>query len=169
MPQLALYPGSFDPITNGHIDIIKRCLAIYDHVLVAVADNDIKRPLFTMTERVEMIRQAISDERLEIDSFDCLLMDYVRRRGARVVVRGLRALADFEFEFQLAHMNRRLAPEVETVFLMTGARDFFVSSSLVKEVARYGGDVSGLVPEPVMNALIKRYVAEQAARDSSSK
>lgn len=157
MTPLALYPGSFDPITNGHIDIVRRCLAIYDRVLVAVADNDQKKPLFTLHERMEFVRQSISDPRLEVDSFDCLLMDYVRRRQALVVVRGLRALSDFEYEFQLAHMNRRLAPDVETVFLMTGARDFFVSSSLVKEVARYGGDVRGLVPEPVAEALARRF------------
>lgn len=155
--RLAIYPGSFDPVTNGHLDIIQRALACFDRVVVAIADNVRKTPLFTVEERKAHLREAMSDPRLEIDSFNGLLIDYVQRRGATVVVRGLRALADFEFEFQLAHMNRRLAPGVETLFMMTGERDFFVSSSLVKEVAHFGGDVSALVPQVVNRALVARH------------
>jgi pantetheine-phosphate adenylyltransferase len=155
-PRLAVYPGSFDPVTNGHLDIIARALACFDRVVVAVADNVRKTPLFTVEERKAHLREAVSDPRLEITSFQGLLIDYVQQRGASVVIRGLRALADFEFEFQLAHMNRRLAPGVETLFMMTGERDFFVSSSLVKEVAHFGGDVSAIVPPVVNRALLER-------------
>jgi pantetheine-phosphate adenylyltransferase len=159
-----VYPGSFDPVTNGHLDIITRSLACFatsaaDRLVVAVADNPRKTPLFTVAERKAHIAAAIRDPRLEVDSFEGLLIEYVKRRGAAVVVRGLRALADFEFEFQLAHMNRRLAPEVETLFMMTGEKDFFVSSSLVKEVAQFGGDVSMLVPPAVHGALAARLAA----------
>jgi pantetheine-phosphate adenylyltransferase len=156
---VAIYPGSFDPITNGHVDIIRRSLAIFPRVVVTIADNPRKTPLFTVAERVEQVRAAVQDERMEVDTFRGLLMEYVEQRKARVVVRGLRALADFEYEFQLNHMNRRLAPDVETVFLMTGHKDFFVSSSLVKEVASLGGDIAGLVPENVAKALRVRYGA----------
>ena len=157
MTRLAVYPGSFDPITNGHIDIIQRSLACFERVLVAIANNVRKTPLFSVEERTRHLREACTDPRLEIDSFDGLLMEYVKQRQASVVVRGLRALADFEYEFQLAHMNRRLAPNVETLFMMTGEHDFFVSSSLVKEVASFGGDVSGMVPEGVRRALLAKY------------
>jgi pantetheine-phosphate adenylyltransferase len=156
-PRTCIYPGSFDPLTNGHIDIIQRCLAIYDRVVVAVADNVRKTPLFTLAERMAIVREAVPDGRVEVDSFRGLLVEYVQGKEAKVVVRGLRALTDFEYEFQLAHMNRRLAPGVETVFLMTGDRDFFVSSSLVKEVATLGGDVSNLVPEAVRKALVVKF------------
>ena len=155
--NVAIYPGSFDPITNGHVDIVHRCLQLYDRVVVVVADNVRKAALFPLAERMEQARQVFPDGRVEVDSFSGLLVDYVKRRGARVVVRGLRALADFEYEFQLAHMNRRLAPDVETVFLMTGPRDFFLSSSLVKEVASLGGDLTGLVPEMIRTALEARF------------
>ena len=151
---LAVYPGTFDPITNGHADILRRSLKIFDHVVVALAENVRKAPLFSIDERRRMIVEALgADARLEIDAFQGLLADYCRRRGANVVIRGLRALADFEYEFQSAHMNRRLAPDVETLFLMTGEESFYVSSSLVKEVALMGGDVSGLVPAGVAAAL----------------
>jgi pantetheine-phosphate adenylyltransferase len=156
MSRTAIYPGSFDPVTNGHIDIIHRSLACFDHVVVAIADNVRKTPMFSVEERKAHVREAVSHPNLEVDSFDGLLIDYVKRRGAKVVVRGLRALADFEFEFQLAHMNRRLAPQVETLFMMTGENDFFVSSSLVKEVSHFGGDVSALVPPGVDRALKAR-------------
>ena len=151
---LAIYPGTFDPITNGHVDILRRSLKIFDKVVVALAENVRKAPLFTSDERRKLIADAVKEDgRLEIDAFQGLLADYCRRRGANVVIRGLRALADFEYEFQSAHMNRRLAPDVETLFLMTGEESFYVSSSLVKEVALMGGDVSGLVPAGVAAAL----------------
>ena len=151
---LAIYPGTFDPITNGHADILRRSLKIFDRVVVALAENVRKAPLFTIAERRKLITDALGqDARLEVDAFQGLLADYCRRRGANVVIRGLRALADFEYEFQTAHMNRRLAPDVETLFLMTGEDSFYVSSSLVKEVALMGGDVSGLVPVGVAAAL----------------
>jgi len=151
---LAVYPGTFDPITNGHVDILRRSLKIFDRVVVALAENVRKAPLFSIDERRELIADALGgDARLEVDAFQGLLADYCRRRGASVVIRGLRALADFEYEFQSAHMNRRLAPDVETLFLMTSEESFYVSSSLVKEVALMGGDVSGLVPAGVAAAL----------------
>jgi pantetheine-phosphate adenylyltransferase len=152
--SLAVYPGTFDPITNGHVDILRRSLKIFDRVVVALAENVRKKPLFSVGERRTFITEALGgDPRLEVDAFQGLLADYCRRRGATVVVRGLRALADFEYEFQLAHMNRHLAPDVETMFLMTGEESFYVSSSLVKEVALMGGDVSRMVPPGVAAAL----------------
>jgi pantetheine-phosphate adenylyltransferase len=158
-PRIAVYPGSFDPITNGHIDIIRRSLACFDRVIVAVGSNVRKQPLFSVEERMAQVRATVDDPRLEVDTFDGLLVEYVVRRKAQVLVRGLRALADFEYEFQLAHMNRRLAPSVETLFMMTGEHDFFVSSSLVKEVASLGGDVSAMVPPVVNQAIRARYGA----------
>jgi pantetheine-phosphate adenylyltransferase len=152
--SLAVYPGTFDPITNGHVDILRRSLKIFDRVVVALADNIRKKPLFSAAERRGFITDALGgDPRLEVDAFQGLLAEYCRKRGATVVVRGLRALADFEYEFQLAHMNRHLAPDVETLFLMTGEESFYVSSSLVKEVALMGGDVSRMVPPGVAAAL----------------
>jgi pantetheine-phosphate adenylyltransferase len=154
---LAVYPGSFDPITNGHVDILRRSFKIFDQVVVALAENVRKAPLFSLDERRAMIAAAIGDNpKLEVDAFQGLLADYCRRRGAAVVIRGLRAVADFEYEFQLAHMNRRLAPDVETMFLMTGEESFYVSSSLVKEVALMGGDVSRMVPPGVAAALTEK-------------
>ena len=152
--SLAVYPGTFDPITNGHVDILRRSLKIFDRVVVALADNVRKTPLFSLAERRSMITGALGGEpHLEVDAFQGLLADYCRKRGATVVIRGLRALADFEYEFQSAHMNRRLAPDVETMFLMTSEESFYVSSSLVKEVALMGGDVSRMVPPGVATAL----------------
>ena len=154
---LAVYPGTFDPITNGHADILRRSLKIFDRVVVALAENVRKAPLFSIDERRKMIADALGgDARLEVDAFQGLLADYCRRRGATVVIRGLRALADFEYEFQSAHMNRRLAPDVETMFLMTSEESFYVSSSLVKEVALMGGDVSRMVPAAVVAALERK-------------
>ncbi len=157
MTRLAIYPGSFDPITNGHVDIVRRALAMFDKVVVAIANNLRKAPLFSVEERKAHIVSAIGGEpRVEVDAFEGLLVEYVKRRGAKVVVRGLRALADFEYEFQLAHMNRRLGNDIDTIFLMTSEKDFYVSSSLVKEVAMLGGDVTGLVPPEVEKALRRR-------------
>jgi pantetheine-phosphate adenylyltransferase len=155
--RVAIYPGSFDPITNGHIDILKRALLLFDRVIVAVAQNVRKQALFTAEERAAMIRASVGDEpRVEIDAFSGLLVDYAQKRGAGVLIRGLRAIADFEYEFQFAHMNRHLAPTVETVFLMTDDESFYVSSSLVKEVAAMGGDITRIVPPAVVRALKKK-------------
>jgi pantetheine-phosphate adenylyltransferase len=156
--HLAIYPGTFDPITNGHWDILRRALGLFDHVVVALAVNVNKRPLFPLTQRMKMIRDVVGkDPRVEVDSFRGLLVDYARSRGARFLIRGLRAVADFEYEFQFAHMNRQLAPEIETIFLPTNEESFFVSSSLVREVGRMGGDVSRLVPSAVMPTLKKKF------------
>jgi pantetheine-phosphate adenylyltransferase len=169
MKTLAVYPGSFDPITNGHIDILQRSLRLFDQVIVALADNVRKKTLFSVEERRAQIMEAVGHTpRVEVDAFSGLLVNYVQRRGARFVVRGLRAIADFEYEFQLAHMNHRLAPEVETIFLMTDEQHFYVSSSLVKEVAQFGGDVSSMVPPAVAAALHQRLVPAAGASSSSS-
>ena len=152
----AVYPGSFDPITNGHLDIIRRGLRIFDHVTVAVAYNREKRSgLFTPDERVEMIREVTAefDGALTIDAFHGLLVDYVRNAGASTIIRGLRAVADFDYEFQMALMNRHLASDVEAVFLMADEAYFYTASRLVKEVVALGGDVSGLVPAAVVERL----------------
>jgi pantetheine-phosphate adenylyltransferase len=155
--SLAVYPGSFDPITNGHVDILRRSLKIFDRVVVALAENVRKAPLFSLEQRRALITDALGrDPRVEVDAFQGLLAAYCQRRGASVVIRGLRAVADFEYEFQLTHMNRRLAPDVETLFLMTGEESFYVSSSLVKEVALMGGDVSRMVPRGVAEALAEK-------------
>jgi len=153
--SIAVYPGTFDPITNGHLDILERALELFDSVIVTLAVNQRKQPLFTAEERIQFIRDAMPrvGDRLQFEQFDGLLVDFCREHNARVIVRGLRALADFEYEFQFAHMNRRLAPGVDTVFFMTDERNHYVSSSLVKEVASLGGDVTGLVPAPVVAAL----------------
>lgn len=158
---IAVYPGTFDPITNGHLDILERSLALFDQLIVAIATNPRKQPLFTLDERIGFIRIALDEsgtgETIEYDSFNGLLVDYCQRKKATCIVRGLRALADFEYEFQFAHMNRRLAPDVDTVFFMTDERNHYVSSSLVKEVASFGGDISGLVPSGVEAALKAKY------------
>jgi pantetheine-phosphate adenylyltransferase len=156
-PLVAIYPGTFDPITNGHVDIVRRGVALFDRVIVAVAENVRKVPLFSLDERVQMIRASVGeDARIEVESFSGLLVDYARRRQARAIIRGLRAIADFEYEFQFAHMNRHLAPGVETVFLMTSEESFYVSSSLVKEVATMGGDVTRIVPPAVVEAFKRK-------------
>jgi pantetheine-phosphate adenylyltransferase len=161
--SIAVYPGTFDPITNGHIDILRRALALFDKVIVMIAVNQRKSPLFSAQERIDFIKDAMpeADGRLEFAQFDGLLVDFCRDHGATVIVRGLRALADFEYEFQFAHMNRRLAPGVDTVFFMTDERNHYVSSSLVKEVASLGGDVTGLVPHAVVDALAAKYQRKQ--------
>jgi pantetheine-phosphate adenylyltransferase len=156
--RLAVYPGTFDPITNGHWDIMRRALGLFDHVVVALAVNVNKRPLFPLATRMQMIRAVMGDDpRVDVDSFHGLLVDYARARGARFLIRGLRAVADFEYEFQFAHMNRQLAPDIETIFLPTNEENFYVSSSLVREVGRMGGDVSRLVPKAVLPTLKKKF------------
>jgi pantetheine-phosphate adenylyltransferase len=156
--KIAVYPGTFDPITNGHVDILERSLALFDEVVVAIAVNPRKQPLFTLEERSEFISDAVGrDPRVVCDAFEGLLVEYCRERKAGFIVRGLRAIADFEYEFQFAHMNRRLDAGVDTVFFMTDERHHYVSSSLIKEVASLGGDIGGLVPPAVGRALLAVY------------
>lgn len=159
MKQIAVYPGSFDPITNGHVDLVNRTLQVFDQVIVAVAYNPNKdSSWFTPEERVEMIRETFRSEgrRVIADAFAGLLVDYATAKGAKVIVRGLRAVADFEYEFQMTMMNRHLTPAVETIFMMTGESHFYTSSRLVKEVASLGGNVAGLVPDQVLPKLLAR-------------
>ena len=156
--RTAIYPGSFDPITNGHLDLVLRASKLFDRVIVAVASNDAKRPLFSMEERVAMARQAIEGwPKVEVDSFDGLLVEYVQRRGGDAILRGLRAVSDFEFEFQLALMNRALDERVETIFMMPKEGFTFLSSRLVKEVARLGGDISPFAPDHVCRAMREKF------------
>ena len=158
---LALYPGSFDPITNGHINIINRGLKVFDKLIIAIAINVRKAPLFKPEQRVEMIQKAIGSDRVEVDCFEGLLVDYAKQRNVNLILRGLRALSDFEFEFQLAHMNRRLGSEnengLDTVFMMTGEEHFYVSSSLVREIASFQGNVSDFVPANVEKELKRKF------------
>jgi len=157
MARIAIYPGSFDPLTNGHVAIIQRGLNLFDRLVVAVANNPQKTPLFTVAERKAFVLEAVkNDPRVEVDSFDGLLVEYARGRGVHTVLRGLRAVSDFDYEFQLANMNRKLLPEFESVFVMTGEDYFYVSSRLVREVAIFGGDVTGLVPPHVAAELKKK-------------
>lgn len=153
-PAPALYPGSFDPITNGHLDVIERAARLFDHVLVAVADNNAKNALFSTEDRVSLIRQSVSAlPNVQVTSFKGLLVDFAAASGARVVVRGLRAVTDFEYEFQMALMNKTLRPDLETIFLASREVFTYVSSRVIKEVARLGGDVTRMVPAPVASAL----------------
>ncbi len=157
---MAIYPGSFDPITNGHLDLIQRGSALFDRLIVAILRNDEKRPLFSVEERMEMLREVIGGlSNVEVGSFDGLLVDYAAQQGASVILRGIRAISDYEYELQMALMNRRLRPEIETVFLMAGEAHSFISSRLVKEVIRLGGNISGLVP-PSIEGRLKRRVLE---------
>ncbi|BCW98756.1 MAG: phosphopantetheine adenylyltransferase [Armatimonadota bacterium] len=154
---VAIYPGSFDPVTSGHMDIIERASSLFDLVVVAVAPNPLKQPLFTVEERVEMLKVVCAPiQGVEVDCFEGLLVDYCRRKGATVILKGLRAVSDFEFELQMAQMNRRLAPEIHTLFLMTTTEQSYLSSSIVKEIARLGGSIEGLVPPPVEGYLRAR-------------
>jgi pantetheine-phosphate adenylyltransferase len=156
--RVAVYAGSFDPITRGHEDLILRSLEFVDRLIVAVATNVSKQPLFTVEERVGLIRKAVGDDpRIEVREFRGLLVDFARAAGARLFIRGLRAVADFEYEFQMALMNRHLSPEVETVFMVPSLETTYISSSLVREVARFGGDVTGLVHPAVAAALVARF------------
>ena len=158
MTRIAVYPGTFDPPTRGHTDLVKRSLALADRVVVAVSRNSSKQPLFSLEERLEMLRQAVgTDPRVSFEAFDGLLVDFCRARDATLIVRGLRAVSDFEYEFQMAMMNRHLLPGLETVFLVPPEDATYLSSSLVREVARYGGDVSTLVHPAVAEALRRRF------------
>ncbi len=155
MQKIAVYPGSFDPITNGHLDIIERGLKLFDKIIVAILYNSTKKCLFTIEERIEMIEESLSGfSNVEVDKFDGLLINYAKKREANTILRGMRAVSDFEYEFQLALMNRRLNREIQTVFLMTGLRWIFTSSSIIKEAARFGGNIEGMVP-PVVNRKLK--------------
>lgn len=156
--RIAVYPGTFDPITNGHISIISRALKVFDQLIVAILNNPNKVPLFTMEERLAMIKQVLKGIRnVEMDSYNGLLVDYVISKDAHVIVRGLRALSDFEYEFQMALMNRKLKREVQSVFLMTDYKWFYISSTIIKEAASLGGDVSGLVPPVVCKRLKEKF------------
>ncbi len=153
----AVYPGTFDPITNGHIDMVMRATKMFEKVIVAVADNTGKQPLFTLDERVELASRVLSElPGVEVIGFNTLLVDFARKHNASVILRGLRAVSDYEYEFQLAGMNRNLAPDIETVFLTTAENYAFLSSSLVKEVARLGGDVSRFLPQQVIAEIKKK-------------
>lgn len=158
--RTVIYPGSFDPLTNGHLDVIQRATKLFDKVIVAVAKNESKSPLFTLAERLELVAGCITHlPNVEADTFDGLLVDYAEKRSAQAVVRGLRAVSDFEFEFQLALMNRKLNERVETIFMMPKDTYTFLSSRIVKEIARLGGDVSSFVPKNVQAALANRMAA----------
>ena len=160
-----MYPGSFDPITTGHLDLIHRASALFDKLIVAILRNDEKKPLFTVGDRVEMLQEVVQGlPNVEVASFDGLLVSYAAQCGASVIVRGIRAVSDYEYELQMALMNRRLAPEIETVFLMAGEAHSFISSRLVKEVIRLGGDIRGLVPPSIEGRLRKRLLGEPRKR-----
>ena len=155
--RTAIYPGSFDPLTNGHLDVIERAAKLFDKVIVAIANNDTKNPLFTLAERRDLVNRSLSLlKNVETDTFDGLLVEYVERRSGQAILRGLRAVSDFEFEFQLALMNRKLNERVETIFMMPKDTYTFLSSRIVKEIARLGGDVSAFVPPHVREALTKK-------------
>jgi pantetheine-phosphate adenylyltransferase len=156
---VALYPGSFDPITNGHLNLIERGLRVFERLIVAVAVNRAKEPMFSPEERMEMIRGAVgTEQRVEVASFTGLLVDYATERRVQVILRGLRAMSDFEFEFQMTHMNRRLRPGLEMVFMMTDEEYFYVSSGLVREIASFSGQLQGLVPPNVEQKLAERFL-----------
>lgn len=159
--RVVVYPGSFDPITNGHLDLLDRALKIFDNIIVALAENPAKEPLLTLEERLELIRLSLANhpepDRIKVDSFQGLLVDYVETKGAVAILRGLRAVSDFEYEFQMALMNRKLSRKPETMYLMTGARWIYISSRIIKEVVQAGGCVTGLVPEAVEKTLQKKF------------
>ncbi|MBU0543850.1 MAG: pantetheine-phosphate adenylyltransferase [Proteobacteria bacterium] len=158
MKRIAIYPGSFDPVTNGHIDILERGLKLFDKIIVAILLNPGKDPLFTVEERIHMLKVSLKKiNNIEVDTFSGLLVDYAAKRKSHAILRGMRAVSDFEYEFQLALMNKRLNREIQTVFLMTGLRWIFTSSSIIKEAARFGGNIKGMVPPIVNNKLKKKF------------
>ena len=157
MTRIAIYPGSFDPITNGHLDVIERATRLFDRIIVAIAENESKEPLFTLKEREQMVAEAIHRwKNVCVDHFPGLLVDYAARREACAIVRGLRAVSDFEFEFQMALMNRNLNPDIETIFLMPKDEYSYLSSRIIKEIARLGGNIDGFVPSSVARQLIQK-------------
>ena len=156
--KIVVYPGTFDPITNGHIDLVERALNLFDHVIIAIATSNRKNPLFSLQERVELTTQVLSHlDNIDVCGFDCLLADFVKQKKATGLIRGLRAVSDFEYEFQLANMNRALAPEMESIFLTPSEKYSYVSSSLIKEISSLGGDVSKFVNGVVEDALKKKF------------
>ncbi len=158
MKRIAIYPGSFDPVTNGHLDIVARGLKLFDKIIVAIMHNPEKNAMFTLEERLDMLKASLKRfPNIEIDTFDGLTVEYAKKRKAQGILRGLRALSDFEFEFQMALMNRKLNREVQTIFLMTGMRWIYTSSSIIKEAARFGGNVNGMVPSLVQRKLKKKF------------
>jgi len=158
MEKIAIYPGSFDPVTNGHIDIIKRGLKIFDRIIVTILINPSKSMLFSLEERMHLLSESLCDiGNVEIASYHGLLVDYARKRGAQAILRGMRAVSDFEYEFQMALMNRKLDREIQTVFLMTGLRWIFTSSSIIKEAAKFGGDIESMVPPVVKDKLEEKF------------
>ncbi|NLN49378.1 MAG: pantetheine-phosphate adenylyltransferase [Clostridiales bacterium] len=156
--RICVYPGSFDPITNGHLDIIERASYLFDKLIVGVLINTSKSPLFTVEERINLIKESCSHiKNVEVDSFEGLLIDFMKKKKATTIIKGLRAVSDFEYEFQMALMNRKLSSEIETIFMMTNSKYSYLSSSLVKEVARFGGCVKGLIPGKVENEIKRKY------------
>jgi len=163
MQRTAIYPGSFDPVTNGHIDILKRGIKIFDKIIVAILYNPAKKSLFTVEERIYFLKESLKEiENIEIDTFSGLLMDYAVKRNASAILRGMRAVSDFEYEFQLALMNRKLNRKVQTVFMMTGLRWIFTSSSIIKEAAQFGADIKDMVP-PVVNRNLKKKIGRKSS------
>jgi len=161
MQKIAIYPGSFDPVTNGHLDIVERGLYIFDKIIVAILLNPTKNSFFAVEERMEMLKDSMKQfKNVEFDTFDGLLVDYARQCKANAILRGMRAVSDFEYEFQLALMNRRLQRDIQTVFLMTGLRWIFTSSSIIKEAAQFGGDIEDMVP-PIVNERLKQKYAHE--------
>lgn len=158
MSKIAIYPGSFDPITNGHLDIIKRARSLFDKVIIAVNNNPLKTFLFTAQERVEMIKELFNvSEGIEVESFQGLLVQYAKKKGARFIIRGLRALSDFEYEFQMDLMNRKLNPGIQTIYLMTNQRYSYLSSGIIKEIVKLGGSAEGLIPDSVEKKLLEKF------------
>jgi len=158
MSKMAIYPGSFDPITNGHLSILRRTLTIFDSVTIAVAKNPMKNTLFSLEERVNMILESIkNDKNLYVESFHGLLVDYVKSKNTNVIIRGMRALSDFEYEFQMSLMNRKLNKHIQTIFMMTDYKWFYTSSTIIKEAASYGGTIRGLVPDIVCQKLKEKF------------
>jgi len=165
MKKIGVYPGTFDPITNGHIDVIERSLKVFEKVIVAVSNFPRKNFLFSLSERIRLIKEVFKDnERVEVDSFDGLLVDYLRSKNLNVVIRGLRAISDFDYEFQMVLVNRKLYKEIETIFLMPREEYFYISSSIVKEIAKLGGNVSCFVPKNVEIALKEKFKGGKDAK-----
>jgi pantetheine-phosphate adenylyltransferase len=169
MPKVVIYPGSFDPVTNGHVDIVERGLKLFDKIIVSILSNPNKEYLFPLEERIAMLKDCLKKfKNVEIDNFDGLLVDYAASRKAHAILRGLRAMSDFEYEFQMAMMNRRLNREIQTVFLMTGLRWIFTSSSIIKEAVQFGGNIDGMVPALVLKKLKQKFALAPESQQLSN-